>query len=224
MNEDLEKKLAEKTREVIAHERRFRGLIENGMEIITLMDENFYPIYRSPASYRLTGWTTEERMKTGLLSLNHPEDIPYIDGVLKDVLANPGKSFKITYRTQHRDGHYIWLSGSLTNFLEDENIRAIIANLHDITDSKNKEALLQESYEELRLLASHLQDVREDERTSMAREIHDELGQQLTGLKMDVSWLSKKADLNEPAVREKIKGILTLLDGTVNTVRRLAAE
>jgi PAS domain S-box-containing protein len=223
-NAELERLVAEKIQESIAHERRFQSLIENGMEVITLMDEHFYPIYRSPASFRLTGWTMEDRKKTGLLSLNHPDDVERVEGILAKVLANPGQSFRITYRTQHKEGYYIWLDGSLINLLQDDNVRAIIANLHDVTESKKAEALLQASYEELRLLASHLQDVREEERTNMAREIHDELGQQLTGLKMDVSWLNRRADLNDETSRDKIKGILTLIDGTVNTVRRLAAE
>jgi PAS domain S-box-containing protein len=223
-NAELERLVEEKTQEGIAHERRFRSLIENGMEVITLMDEHFYPIYRSPASYRLTGWTMEERQKTGLLSLTHSDDVKGVQEIIANLLASPGKSFRITYRTLHKDGYYIWLDGSMINLLHEENIRAIIANLHDITESKKAEALLLASYEEVRLLASHLQDVREEERTNMAREIHDELGQQLTGLKMDISWLNRRPDLNDEASRDKIKGILTLVDSTVNTVRRLAAE
>jgi len=166
----------------------------------------------------------EERKITGLVTMTHPDDMAILNERLQEVLHNPGKTIHISYRTLHKDGHYIWLEGSLINCLNDESICAIITNLRDVTESKIAESLLQESYEQLRLLASHLQDIRETERTSMAREIHDELGQQLTGLKMDVSWLNRRADLNDQPSRDKIKGILTLLDGTVNTVRRLAAE
>jgi signal transduction histidine kinase len=52
--------------------------------------------------------------------------------------------------------------------------------------------LLENTSQQLRELASYLQNIREDERRDIAREIHDELGQQLTGLKMDVSWIKKK--------------------------------
>ncbi len=62
----------------------------------------------------------------------------------------------------------------------------------DITERKKAEELLSQSYQDIRELASHLQDVREDERAGIAREIHDELGQQLTGLKMDVSRSAKE--------------------------------
>lgn len=205
-------------------ERRFRALIEHGAEVISLMDEHFMPIYRSPASIRLTGWADEERRQSGMLGYIHPEDLPAVRETLDQVIRNPGKPFKIALRSLHKEGHYVWFEGTVTNLLGEESIRAIVINLHDITDSKEAEQRLNESTAELRLLASHLQDVREEERTAMAREIHDELGQQLTGLKMDVSWLSKRADLNDEVSRAKIKGILSLLDVTVSTVRRLAAE
>jgi PAS domain S-box-containing protein len=205
-------------------ERRFRALVEHGTEIITLVDEHFMPLYRSPASTRLTGWSTKERLENGIIEQTHPDDLAGLHATLDQVLQNPGKSFRISFRTLHKQGHYVWLEGNAINLLEDESVRAIVTNLHDITESKAAENQLKESHEELRLLASHLQDIREEERTAMAREIHDELGQQLTGLKMDVSWLSRRPDLNDDATRQKIKGILSLLDVTVSTVRRLAAE
>lgn len=205
-------------------ERRFRKLIENSTEIITLLDEHFLPIYRSPASERYTGWTTEERRLRGIVGYTHPDDMESFQRLLDLVLVHPGKTYPLSFRTLHREGRYICLEGTIINLLTDESVRAIVTNLRDVTESKAAEEALRVSHEELRLLASHLQDVREEERTSMAREIHDELGQQLTGLKMDVSWLNKKTDLNSPAAREKIRDILSLLDVTVGTVRRLAAE
>lgn len=205
-------------------EGRFQALIEHGTEIITLIDDHFMPVYRSPASIRLTGWTTEERMESGIVEHTHPDDMASLRRALEEVLQNPGKSYRISFRTRHRQGHYVWLEGNAINLLGDESVGAIVTNLHDITESKEAEQQLKESHEELRLLASHLQDVREEERTAMAREIHDELGQQLTGLKMDVSWLYRRPDLNDETARQKIKGILSLLDATVGTVRRLAAE
>ena len=58
----------------------------------------------------------------------------------------------------------------------------------------------------------------------MAREIHDELGQALTGLKMDLSWLGKKLDENQNSLREKTEPMLDVVDKTIQTVRRLSTE
>ncbi|HZE85640.1 MAG TPA: sensor histidine kinase, partial [Puia sp.] len=95
----------------------------------------------------------------------------------------------------------------------------------DITERKKAAELLQRSYQEIRQLASHLQDVREEERADIAREIHDELGQQLTGLKMDLSWIGKqKATQEDSLIKEKVGGIMNLLDITIMTVRRIATD
>lgn len=77
---------------------------------------------------------------------------------------------------------------------------------------------------ELRDLATHLQNVREEERTRIAREIHDELGQQLTGLKMEISWLNKKVNPQNVEVSNKLKDALFLIDDTVKNVRRIATQ
>jgi len=86
------------------------------------------------------------------------------------------------------------------------------------------EEALNKSHEQLRQLATHLEKVRETERTHIAREIHDELGQQLTGLKMDISWLGRKITNQGNDVKLKINETIHLIDLTVKTVRRIATE
>ena len=83
-----------------------------------------------------------------------------------------------------------------------------------------KSERLRESEDKLRRLAAHLISVREEERAHIAREIHDELGQVLTGIKMEVGWLAKR--LKEPALLEKTESMSKLIDSTVQTVRKIA--
>ncbi|MBS1664599.1 MAG: PAS domain S-box protein [Bacteroidetes bacterium] len=95
----------------------------------------------------------------------------------------------------------------------------------DISEKRKAEEAIMRTSAELRLLASHLQDVREEERAMIAREIHDELGQQLTGIKMDIAWIAKRWNKQpEDPMAQKIKGTLGLLDNTIRTVRRIATE
>ena len=86
------------------------------------------------------------------------------------------------------------------------------------------EQALRASREQLRGLAANLLKVREEERTSIAREMHDELGQALTGLKMDLAWISRRLPTEQAALRERTDAMGDLVDRTIQTVRRLSSE
>src|SRR6185436_7307185 len=83
------------------------------------------------------------------------------------------------------------------------------------------EEQLRESEENLRALATHVQSVREKEQTRIAREIHDELGQALTGLKMDLAWLLNRLP-EQKVLANKVKSMSKLIDSTIQSVRRIA--
>jgi len=103
----------------------------------------------------------------------------------------------------------------------------IIVTLNDITRRKNTEDALLKSHRQLRELAARLQQAREEERTFIAREIHDELGQLLTGMKFDIKWLEKRLPINTDdtaALRKKTASLLELVDETIRALRRIATE
>jgi signal transduction histidine kinase len=78
--------------------------------------------------------------------------------------------------------------------------------------------------EQLRELAGYLQTAREDERTAIAREIHDELGQALTALKIDLAWLAKRLFDEQDELKDKATGMSQLIDDTIQIVRRMSTE
>jgi signal transduction histidine kinase len=94
----------------------------------------------------------------------------------------------------------------------------------DITDRKEAEEQLKISRAQLRELSNHLETIREEERTSIAREIHDELGQTLVTLKIYISWLLRRLSKAEDMASEQIKSIYSLIDSAINTVMRLSNE
>src|SRR5690606_35859822 len=81
-----------------------------------------------------------------------------------------------------------------------------------------------ESREQLRLLSSYLQFVREEERTRIAREVHDELGQALTRLKIDLAWICSRLPDVEDALTDRSLGMSRDIDATIHTIRRIATE
>lgn len=97
-----------------------------------------------------------------------------------------------------------------------------------IVERERAEDELRKSREQLRALAAHLQSVREEERTRIAREIHDELGALLTGMIIDISWLEEKLSNGNGASSQtlvgKVHSLLKLADTTVDTVRHIATE
>jgi two-component system sensor histidine kinase UhpB len=100
----------------------------------------------------------------------------------------------------------------------------IVEDFKDISERVQSELELMESRERLQALTSHLQVVREDERQRIAREVHDELGQALTALNMDVHWLRKRLPREASALTAKVESMAGLIGTTVQSVRRICSE
>lgn len=114
----------------------------------------------------------------------------------------------------------IYPTGTLTR----DGRKVFFHMISDITDRKQTEDQLRTSQEQLRDLSRHLESVREEERTTSAREIHDELGQLLTGLKIDTSWIAKRIPKAEGSLIEKIKAMDELIDKAIETMKRISTE
>ncbi|MFN7929611.1 MAG: histidine kinase [Blastocatellia bacterium] len=108
------------------------------------------------------------------------------------------------------------------------SVRRALREAQERLERKRAEEQLEQSFEQLRALAAHLQSVREEERGRIAREIHDELGQSLTGLKFDLSWLNHRLKQNDlealAACQNKVRTMVELIDSTIQLGRRIATE
>jgi signal transduction histidine kinase len=92
------------------------------------------------------------------------------------------------------------------------------------TQRRRAEEQLRDSHEQLRALSVYLQSVREEERTRIAREVHDELGQALTSCKLDLSWIAHRLPREPRALLQKARQLSDGLDATIGTVRRISSE
>lgn len=104
------------------------------------------------------------------------------------------------------------------------NVAGTIGFALDITERKKAEEDLLKSRKRLRALSAHIQSVREEERANMSREIHDDLGQQLTGLKLGLGWLLGQLKPDQSNLKDKAQAMGQLIDQTVWTVRRISTE
>ena len=92
------------------------------------------------------------------------------------------------------------------------------------SEHRRAEEQLRESHERLRALSVYLQSVREEERTRIAREVHDELGQALTSCKLDLSWIAGRLPKEQKSLLEKTRALISHIDSTIQTVRRISTE
>ncbi|MCX8155434.1 MAG: PAS domain S-box protein [Verrucomicrobiae bacterium] len=94
----------------------------------------------------------------------------------------------------------------------------------DITERKRAELAIRESREQLRTLAERLEIVREEERRQIAREIHDDLGQCLTSLKLDLAWVARNLQREPAALEARLADMMKVVDQTIQSVRRISSE
>lgn len=121
-------------------EARFGFMIENAVDIISLLNERNEVIYINPAVEKITGYTVAEFKATPGMSVVHPEDRGDYVGIYATLLANPGKPVQRNARLLHKNGSVIWVEGILVNLLHEPHVRAIVSNYRDVTSRKEAEA------------------------------------------------------------------------------------
>ena len=103
-----------------------------------------------------------------------------------------------------------------------DEMAAALENLHEVEQQAAEK--IRQSREQLRHLANHLQKVREEERTRIARELHDQFGQTLTVLKMDLAWLAKHLPGPDPSLQTKLDAMGAVIDTTLQVLHRVCTE
>ncbi len=223
----------------IARDIRERKIVENELrqsreKFISLVNtidgivweadaRNFNFSFVSDQAERLLGypvdtWLTEETFWANHI---HPDDREFaVSYCIECTRKKIPHEFE--YRMIAADGKIVWLQDIVVVITENDEPVKLRGLMVDITERKMAQENLQQSYKEIRELASNLQNIREEERAMMAREIHDELGQQLTGFKMDMFWLRRRLKNGEEEIKLKIENTTHLIDDAIKTVRRIA--
>jgi PAS domain S-box-containing protein len=124
---------------LMTSEKRFRALIENSSDAISLSNAEGLITYASPSIVRMLGYTPEERLGRDGSELFHPEDLEVILPQYKDILQHPDKTVTVQYRLKHKDGSWRWIEAVVRNMFADPNVGALVSNYRDITERKNAE-------------------------------------------------------------------------------------
>ena len=206
-----------------------------------IFDETVEGIYRStpaghfliinPAFARICGYASPEEMKEKVTDIaNHLYANPEDRLRFQKLIAAEGevKGFEVQFKEPTRG--LVWISINSKAFRDEQgNIQYYSGAIEDITSRKQAEEEARTSRSQLRALAGRLQQIREEERLIVAREIHDEMGGGLTGLKMDLSWLLHKMGDADPyeervALMDKIHTSNALIDQMIKIVRRISTD
>ena len=189
------------------------------MWMISYPERNFIDVNK--AALKHYGYTRQEFLQMNVLDIRPPQDVDVFKKMVNGL--NPGSDYNGIWRHRKKNGDIIWVEIICNEIIyEGNNVKLILAI--DIDAKIKAEEKLQQSYQQIRQLANHLQNIREEERTNIAREIHDELGQQLTGLKMYISWLTKKIKSQEPEIQTKFANTMALIEDTIKSVRKISTE
>jgi two-component system sensor kinase len=200
-------------------EARFRAIVEATASALIILSSGHRIREFNPQAERVFGLGRAQALGQDFLELCLPEE--YRAAVAADLEnVRAGKrthGFEVPVPSDDAgERTLLWSFSRLTEGNRQEPV--VIATGHDITERRQAE-----ESRRVRELAAHLQSARETERTHVAREIHDELGQALTGLKLEVSFLSRKA-AHDPQMRERLDGVTHMIDETIGSVRRIAAD
>ncbi len=155
---------------------------------------------------------------------------------MTDIVASPddGKKGEIAFSMHGSSEHFFMRQRAANGTTREVEVytspvrlrhtHLMYAIVHDVTEKVHTEEELKQSQENLRRLAAHVETVREEERTQIAREVHDELGQALTALKMDTRWIENSFGGTSEPLKTKTVAMQRLIDATVKSVQRISSE
>lgn len=193
----------------------FRSLQEASPDLSVVIGDDGRYRFVSSACTNVLGYSVEEVAARPPLAIVHQDDRPRLTRVLEEVLEQGGTLERQRYRVRHRDGSWRHLESVLRDQRRNPDVAGVLVNTRDVTEQV--------------ALATRVQHVREEEKTRIARDLHDRLGQLLTGLKLDVLWLEERLEelpatplLN--SLVERTVAASELAEQTIAEVQRIATE
>lgn len=202
-------------------EEKYRSLVESTDDSIYLVDREYKYLFINKKHLSRTGLTEERVLESKYGDFHSPEEMRVFAENVDKVMVT-GESIRHEH-VSRRDGHKFLRTLSPVKDTDGGTVAVNVIST-DITELKRIEDKLMQSHKKLKELSRHLEEVREEERTSVAREVHDELGQALTALKMDASWLSKKLPRDQGALIDKAESMKKTIGDTIKSVKRISSK
>ncbi|MBE3118871.1 MAG: PAS domain S-box protein [Candidatus Atribacteria bacterium] len=198
----------------------YRVFMERMNEGAAVLSSDHTVLHCNGRFARFLGAGLQSVIGSSMLDLVWPDDRPKLDALLRRAAQ---RNCRGEIRLQSRKGAPLSVHLSL-NPLRLDSTRAVCLIASDLSEMKRAEQELRASSEQLRNLAAHLLSVREEERARISREVHDELGQSLTAVKMDLAWLAGRLPRSNGQMLERIRSTRQLADSIIQSIRRISTE
>src|SRR5881392_1634037 len=217
--------------------RRFRALVEQSADVIMLVGPTGELLYASLAASSVLGYAPGENLGRATFALVHPDDLAQLHALFRDLLTRSTEPTRAEFRVRHKDGSWRYLEATGINRLDEPAVEAIVVTCRDVTDRRQAEESLRATQSLLQsvldnapivLLAVNkegiqqaqqeawsrkLIEAQEAERRAVARELHDDFGQVLTALKLNL----QRRDRDDAET-------IALVDGAIARMRELAQD
>jgi PAS domain S-box-containing protein len=198
----------------------YRVFVERMNEGAAVLSSDHTVLHCNGRFARFLGGGLQSVIGSSMMDLVWPDDHPKLHALLQRAAQ---RSCRGELRLQSRKGAPLSVHLSL-NPLRLKSTRAVCLIASDLSEMKRSEQALRASSEQFRNLAAHLLSIREEERTRISREVHDELGQSLTAVKMDLAWLAGRLPQRSGEMLRRIRATGQLADGIIQSIRRISTE
>lgn len=205
-------------------EEKYRDLYDNAPDMYHSVNRGGIIIDCNDTEAKMLGYRKEEIIGRPISDFFTEESLKDHEKIFP-TLATHEQLFGLERDYVRKDG--TTFPASLNVFIEADEKGDLLrtkAIARDMTEYKRVEADVRRSREELRNLSAHIQTVLEEERGHIAREIHDELGQTLSRLKLDIAWLKKRMLKDQTLLKEKADKMSGLVDNTIHTVQKISSQ
>lgn len=166
-------------------EQRFKALVKNGSDLIVVINDRGSLAYCSDNAARLLGYSQEELTGSNVFGLIHPDDLHKVMLEMDMVLKDPANAKGVLHRFLHKNGDWVWLETKGTNHLLTQSIQGVLVNSRNITDRvKLQKKLNREMLNKQKEITSAVIRAQEMERSQLGLELHDNVNQILTTVKL----------------------------------------